>query len=102
MGTRRLSNKTTICCKKLPDMPYLPSTDMTSLLPTAQIVLSILLIAGILLQISSAGVGASLGGGDSVANYHTRRGFEKFLFYFTIVVGVLFALSGVLSILLRS
>jgi protein translocase SecG subunit len=83
-------------------MPYSTSTDMTSLLPTAQIVLSILLIAGILLQISSAGVGASLGGGDSVANYHTRRGFEKFLFYFTIVVGVLFALSGVLSILLRS
>lgn len=73
---------------------------MVSILPTAQIVLSILLVAGILLQVSSAGVGASLGGGDSVANYHTRRGFEKFLFYFTIVVGVLFVAAAVISIFL--
>lgn len=74
---------------------------MQSYLPTIQIVLSILLIAGILLQVSSAGVGASLGGGDSVANYHTRRGFEKFLFYFTIVVAILFAAAAVVSIVLR-
>lgn len=74
---------------------------MVSILPTAQIVLSILLIVGILLQVSSAGVGASLGGGDSVANYHTRRGFEKFLFYFTIIVGVLFVAAAVLSIFLN-
>jgi protein translocase SecG subunit len=74
---------------------------MQSYLPIIQIVLSILLIAGILLQVSSAGVGASLGGGDSVANYHTRRGFEKFLFYFTIIVAFLFAAAAVLSIVLR-
>jgi preprotein translocase subunit SecG len=74
---------------------------MQSYLPIIQIVLSILLIAGILLQVSSAGVGASLGGGDSVANYHTRRGFEKFLFYFTIVVAILFAAAAVASFILR-
>ncbi len=74
---------------------------MQSYLPIIQIVLSILLIAGILLQVSSAGVGASLGGGDSVANYHTRRGFEKFLFYFTIVVAILFAAAAVTSFILR-
>ena len=75
---------------------------MVSILPIAQIVLSILLITGILLQVSSAGVGASLSGSDSISSYHTRRGFEKFLFYFTIVVGVLFVLSTVVSILFRA
>ncbi len=74
---------------------------MQTYLPIIQIVLSILLIAGILLQVSGAGVGASLGGGDSATNYHTRRGFEKFLFYFTIVIAILFAAAAVLSIVLR-
>jgi len=74
---------------------------MQSYLPIIQIVLSILLITGILLQVSSAGVGASLGGGDSAANYHTRRGFEKFLFYFTIVVAILFAAAAVASFILK-
>ncbi|MEN9582066.1 MAG: hypothetical protein RL641_20 [Candidatus Parcubacteria bacterium] len=74
---------------------------MQSILPIIQIVLSILLITGILLQVSGAGVGASLGGGDSLANYHTRRGFEKFLFYFTIVVAILFAAAAVVSFVLR-
>ena len=74
---------------------------MQSYLPIIQIVLSILLTVGILLQVSSAGIGASLGGGDSVANYHTRRGFEKFLFYFTIIIAILFASAAVTSFVIR-
>ena len=74
---------------------------MQSILPYIQIVLSFLLIAGILLQVSSAGVGASLGGGDSATQYHTRRGFEKFLFYFTFVIATLFAASAVVNIVLQ-
>lgn len=74
---------------------------MQSILPYIQIVLSFLLIAGILLQVSSAGVGASLGGADSATQYHTRRGFEKFLFYFTFVIAGLFTVSSILNIVLK-
>lgn len=74
---------------------------MQSILPIIQIILSILLIMGILLQVTSAGIGASLGGGDSSSGYRTRRGFEKFLFYFTIVIAILFAVAAIASFVLR-
>ena len=75
--------------------------DVGTLLPYAQIALSILLIASILLQQTGAGLGGALGGGDNFgATYHTRRGAEKVLFYASIVFGVLFALSAFLALIL--
>ena len=75
---------------------------LMSLLPYVQIVLSILLVVAILMQKSEAGVGGSFGGNDNfAAGFHTRRGFEKKLFYFTVVIGVLFALSALLAIIVR-
>ena len=71
------------------------------MLPYIQIILSIILIVAILFQQSSAGVGGALGGGDGGGLYHTRRGFEKFLFVTTIVVGILFAISAFLAILVK-
>jgi len=63
---------------------------MVTILSIIQIILAVILIASILLQRSSAGIGA-LGGGDSVdAGYHTRRGFEKTLFNATIINSVAF------------
>jgi preprotein translocase subunit SecG len=63
---------------------------MVTILSIIQIILAVILIASILLQRSSAGIGA-LGGGESVdAGYHTRRGFEKTLFNATIVISVAF------------
>jgi protein translocase SecG subunit len=70
-------------------------------LPYLQIILSIIMIAAILLQQSSAGLGGALGGGDGDGLYHTRRGFEKFLFTTTIVVSVLFAVSALLIVLIK-
>lgn len=75
-------------------------TVFASILPWAQLVISILLIIAVLLQQSGAGLGGALGGGDGSANYHTKRGFEKFLFYLTIVIAVLFILSAFAAILL--
>ena len=74
-------------------------TIIAKILPWVQIILSALLVLSILLQQSSAGVGGALGGGDGGATFHTRRGFEKFLFYFTIVIAILFAASAVLAFL---
>ena len=76
----------------------IPMTKLAHILPVIQIVLSAILIVAILLQQSASGVGGALGGGDGAAGFHTRRGFEKFLFYLTIVVGVLFAASALLAI----
>jgi len=71
------------------------------ILPYIEIVLSVILILAILLQQSGAGLGGALGGGDD-SFHHTRRGFEKFLFYLSIVCGILFALSAFLAIIIKS
>lgn len=61
-------------------------------LPWIQISSGVIMSILILIQRNSAGVGAAFGGGDSSLHY-TRRGAEKIIFYATITVGVLFALS---------
>ncbi len=74
-------------------------TTLLSVLPIFQIVLSVLLLAGILLQERSAGLGGALGGGDGSITYHKRRGLEKFLFTFTIVIAILFSVSALIAVL---
>ena len=69
------------------------------ILPYVQIIISVILVSAILLQQSAAGLGGALGGGDTESFHHTRRGFEKFLFYLSIVCGILFALFALLSII---
>jgi len=69
-----------------------------TLLPWIQIVLSVILVIAIILQKSGAGLGGAFGGSDGGTMYHTRRGFEKFLFYLTIVVAILFALSAFVAL----
>lgn len=65
---------------------------MQTMLVSAQILLSILLIVAILLQSQGGGFGATWQGGGET--YHTRRGLEKVVFYATIVmVGLFIALS---------
>ena len=77
-------------------------TSLVPILPYIQIVLSILLIVAILMQKSEAGVGGSFGGSDNFnAGFHTRRGFEQKLFYFTIALTILFTASSLLILVLR-
>jgi preprotein translocase subunit SecG len=74
---------------------------LVSILPWAQIVLSIILTATILLQQTGAGVGGAFGGGDDSV-HHTRRGMEKVLFYLSIITAILFALSAFAVLILRA
>ncbi len=64
-----------------------------------QIAISVLLIAAVLLQQTSAGMGGAMGGDNFSAAFHTRRGAEKVLFYATIVLAVLFAVSSFVALL---
>ena len=73
---------------------------VTKVLPYIQIVLSILLVTVVLLQQSAAGLGNALGGTDSGVTFHTRRGFEKFLFVSTFVLGILFIIAALAAILI--
>jgi len=61
---------------------------MEKILIIVQIAVSILLAASILLQNRGAGLGSTFGG--DFGGYYTKRGFEKFLFSATIVLGILF------------
>jgi preprotein translocase subunit SecG len=73
---------------------------METILPIIQIILSVVLIAGILLQQNAAGLGGALGGGDDVdAGYHTRRGAEKWLFNGTIIIAILFLIVSIIAFL---
>ena len=69
-----------------------------TILQYAQIILSILLVAAILLQQRGSSLGGAFGGDNHSASYHTRRGAELFLFKFSIVVGVLFVASAFLAL----
>lgn len=75
---------------------------VVKILPYAQIILSVILVLAILLQQSAAGLGGALGGGDTESFHHTRRGFEKFLFYLSLICGILFALFALVSIILKA
>ena len=72
--------------------------DIISTLPVIQIILAVLLTVSVLLQQSDAGAGSAFGGSDSVSTWKTRRGFEKFLFFFTIVVAILFVISAIVAL----
>ena len=76
-------------------------TLLPKILPMAQIVISILLVAVILLQPSTAGVGGSFGGGSGMNAFKTKRGFEKGLFVTTIILGIVFVALGVLAIVIH-
>ena len=64
-----------------------------------QIVCGILLTVSILVQAKGTGLGSAWGGAGEF--YRSKRGVEKFLFIFTIVLSCLFILSGLVSVALR-
>ena len=72
---------------------------LATILPYVQIVLSALLIVTVLLQRTGASLGGAFGADNFSSGFHTRRGLEKTLFNATVVLGILFALSALLNII---
>jgi preprotein translocase subunit SecG len=64
-------------------------------LAVGQILVSIALIAAILLQARGVGLSSTFGGDSAV--YRSRRGVEKRLWQFTIVLGALFVIFSLVS-----
>jgi preprotein translocase subunit SecG len=71
---------------------------MTTALYVVQIILAITLIAVILLQVKSASLGSAFGGSDA-SIYTSRRGIDKVLFNFTIILAAAFLLTSVIILL---
>jgi protein translocase SecG subunit len=61
---------------------------MANFLKFANIVIMVALIIVIILQNKSSGLSTVFGGAGNIVQ--TRRGFEKWLFYATIILGILF------------
>jgi preprotein translocase subunit SecG len=62
----------------------------------AQIILSAALILAVLFQVRSGGLGGIFGQPDTV--YRTKRGVEKTLFQFTVVLVILFIIFSILAV----
>jgi len=73
---------------------------LVSALPYAEIILSILLIVGIVLQQRGTTLGGAFGGDNFASTFYKRRGAEKFLFNATIVIAVMLVLAAVVNFLL--
>lgn len=69
-------------------------------LPYAEIILSILLVVGIVLQQRGATLGGAFGGDNFASTFYKRRGAEKFLFILTIVLAILLVLTAIASFFL--
>jgi len=70
---------------------------MTQILTYSQIILAVLITITVLVQQKGSGLSSSFGG--SGTEYSTKRGAEKFFFYATIVLAVLFLTVSVLRII---
>lgn len=73
---------------------------LTAALPYVQIVLSLLLILGIVLQNRGASLGGAFGGDNFASTFYKRRGAEKFLFNATVVLAILFVAAAAAGFLL--
>ena len=73
----------------------LPSATVNPFLAVGQILVSIALMVAILLQARGTGLSGAFGGDSAV--YRSRRGIERRLWQFTIVLGILFVLFSMAS-----
>lgn len=78
--------------------PSLYMALLSTALPVVQIILAVLLVGAILLQRTGASLGGAFGADNFSSGFHTRRGLEKTLFIASIVLGVLFALTGLVAL----
>ncbi len=73
-------------------------SNLPKILNYAQIVLAVLVITGVALQQRGNGLSSAFGG--SSMEYSTKRGLEKWVFYATIVVAILWLVTAVARLVL--
>jgi len=74
---------------------------VSTLLPYTEIILSILVIVGVVLQQRGASLGGAFGGDNFSSTFYKRRGAELFLFRITIVLSILLVLAALTGFFLQ-
>jgi preprotein translocase subunit SecG len=75
--------------------------EFSDYLNIAQLLVSIVLIAVVLMQTRGSDVGSAFGGsggGGGGSSYRTRRGLEKTLFQLTILLAIIFVAISAISV----
>ena len=72
---------------------------MLRIISISEIVVAVLLIISILLQNRGAGLSSTFGG--DFGGYYSKRGFEKFLVYFSVFLSAVFISLAVASLFLN-
>ena len=72
---------------------------MLKIISISEIVVAVLLIVSILLQNRGAGLSSTFGG--DFGGYYSKRGFEKFLVYFSVFLSAVFISLAVASLFLN-
>lgn len=75
--------------------------EILTIMPYAEIVLSLLIILTIVLQGRGASLGGAFGGDNFASTFYKRRGAELFLFRVTIVLAILLVSTAIVSFLLQ-
>lgn len=79
---------------------FLRMEKLLTALPYVELVLAIFLILGVVLQQRGASLGGAFGGDNFSSTFYKRRGAEKFLFTFTIVISILFVVVALANFIL--
>lgn len=67
-----------------------------NVLMVVEIVVAVLLVASIIVQNRAEGLGSLFGGGGEV--FRTKRGLERFLYYFSITLAVLLSVLSIIIV----
>ncbi|KKP92529.1 MAG: Preprotein translocase, SecG subunit [Candidatus Moranbacteria bacterium GW2011_GWE1_36_7] len=70
------------------------------LITIAQLVIAVLLTVSILLQNRGSGLSGAFGG--DFGGYYTKRGMEKFLFYFSALLAIIFVGLAVATVVIAN
>ena len=73
---------------------------LQGMLPYIQIVLGALIIVAVILQRPGSSLGGAFGSDNFSSGFHPRRGLEKTLFRATIALGILFAISALVNLII--
>lgn len=72
---------------------------MLRIINISEIVVAVLLTISILLQNRGAGLSGTFGG--DFGGYYSKRGFEKFLVYFSIILSAIFLILAITALFLN-
>ena len=73
---------------------------MIRIINIVEIVVSVLLIVSILIQNKGAGLSSTFGG--DFGGYYSKRGFEKFLVWFSIALSTIFIVLAIINLVLTN